>query len=153
MKRVRRPVSPARLSSRRRLLVNATGLGLWGSGVLWLVFHYFLVRQGEFGPTANPLEPWWLKLHGALAFLAVWTGGLLWGLHVVNGWRLRRRRRSGAIALGLLLVLTVTGYLLYYAGEEGLRSAISLAHWILGLALPLTYVAHRLAERRHPPSV
>lgn len=146
MTRHRRPVTAARLSARRRLLVNAAGLGVWGSGVLWLVFHYFMVRSGAFGPERSPLEPWWLKLHGAFAFLAVWTGGLLWGLHVVHGWRLKRRRWSGSLLFGLVLLLVASGYLLYYASDERARAAISLVHWIVGLALPLLYLAHRLAK-------
>ena len=46
MNRRKQAVSAARLGGRRRLLVNVTGLGVWGSGVLWLTFHYFLVRPG-----------------------------------------------------------------------------------------------------------
>ncbi len=146
MNRRKHAVSAARLGVRRRLLIGVTGLGVWGSGVLWLVFHYFLVRPGQFGPEHSPLEPWWLKLHGAFAFLALWTGGLLWALHVVHGWRMHRRRWSGSLLFGVFLLLTASGYLLYYAGDEGPRAGISLVHWIVGLALPLLYLAHRLAR-------
>ena len=90
-----RPLPTVRLSVSNRVLLNVIGIGVWTSGVGWLVFHYFMVRKGEFGPEADTLEPWWLKLHGAFAFLALWLCGLLWGLHVVNGWRQNRRRWSG----------------------------------------------------------
>jgi hypothetical protein len=145
--RRRHPVSLARLNARRRLFIHVTGVGVWGSGVLWLVFHYFVSRPGEFGPEHSPLEPWWLKLHGAFAFLALWTAGLLWGLHVVNGWRLKRRRWSGSLAFGLMLVLIASGYLLYYVGDDSLRALTSAAHWAIGLALPAVYIVHRLAGR------
>ncbi len=146
--RLRRPpAATARLTSVRRLAVNGVGLGLWATGAAWLVFHYFLQRHGEFGPEPSPLEPWWLRLHGAFAFATLWTVGLLWGVHVVNGWSFGRRRWSGAVMLGLFALLIVTGWLLYYAGSDRLRAAASLAHWSIGLGLPGLYLIHRLAER------
>ena len=142
----RRPAITARLGGRLRTLVNLTGIGVWTTGVAWLALHYLLVKRGEFGPEQSPIEPWALKAHGAFAFLALWVGGLLWGVHVVRGWDQRRRRWSGGVALGGLLLLIVSGYLLYYVGAEKARAATSIAHWGLGLALPLAYLVHRLAE-------
>ena len=34
------------------------------SGIVWIVLHYFMVTQGEFGETHHPLENWMLKIHG-----------------------------------------------------------------------------------------
>lgn len=137
----------ARLPAGRRLLVNGVALGLWASGAVWLMFHYFLNAQGEFGPTPSPLEPWWLKLHGAFAFAALWTFGLIWGAHVVNGWSLGKRRASGVALLGAILALILTGYLLYYAGSDEIRAVVSSMHWVLGLGAPALYLAHRVAAR------
>jgi hypothetical protein len=140
--RARRP-KPS-LSPRYRLLINATGLILWASGVGWLAFHYFVRVEGEFGPTQSPAEPWWLKVHGAAAFLTLFTVGLLWGVHVLKGWASAKRRVSGGVLLALLLTLTLSGYLLYYAGNDDLRAAIALAHWIPGLLAPALYIVHRI---------
>ena len=52
---------------------------------------YLLTKQGEFGPQSHPLEPWWLKLHGAFAFAFTWFFGLLWGTHVTVAWPRGRR--------------------------------------------------------------
>ena len=44
---------------------------------------------------SHPSEPWWLKAHGAFAFLSLWTAGVLWSLHVpkaADGERIRYRR-------------------------------------------------------------
>ena len=150
--RGRRRGGAVRLSTWTRGLVNLGGLGLWATGAAWLALHDFVVRQGEFGPQRSPLEPWMLKLHGAFAFLAIWTVGLLCGRHVVNGWRDGRRRWSGSVALAVLGVLTATGYLLYYVADDAPRATVSALHWIIGLAAPAAYLLHRLAgSRRRPP--
>jgi hypothetical protein len=141
---------PIRLPKGRRLFVYAVAAAVWITGAGWLVFHHFVRVQAEFGPMASPLEPWWLRLHGAAAFGALLILGLLWGVHVVNGWRARRRRWSGGLLLGATVVLIVSGYLLYYAGDETLRNAVSLLHWVLGLGAPAAFLWHRFFTRAGP---
>ncbi len=136
------------LGHRRRCMLYGIGVGVWTSGVLWLVFHYFLEQKGEFGPTANPLEPWWLKLHGLFAFAAVWLFGLLWGIHITKLWPHRRRRWSGGVLTGIFLLLILSGYLLYYVGDDRVRPFLSIAHWGIGLASPIFFFWHRLRRKR-----
>lgn len=141
------PRPSPRLSRRHERLVWAI-LGLtWLSGALWLLFRYGLQQAGEFGPLPHPLQGWWLRLHGAAAFAALWLFGLLWGLHIPRGWAQGRRRRSGgsvALAAG---VLVLSGWLLYY-GSEDLRAFAAPLHWGLGLAaLPLALLHMRRRRR------
>jgi len=98
-------------------------------------------------------EVWWLRVHGAFAFLALWTGGLLWGVHVVRAWKRGHHRWSGGALFIVLSILIVTGYLLYYVGNEGARNIISWIHWILGLAIPVAYLIHRIAKQNSRPGV
>jgi hypothetical protein len=144
---VRRPKRSVRLDRPQRLGLYAIGLGAWLSGGLWLFFHYLVAHQGEFGSSRHPLEAWWLMVHGAFAVAVTWMFGLLWGVHVVRGWSSRRRRRSGILLVGLLAWLTLSGYLLYYLGNEHLRATASLLHWSTGLASPVALAAHRLRAR------
>ena len=138
------------LPNRIKTWINCIGLGVWISGAAWLMVHYWLEPEDAAGLPGSPAGPWWLKIHGAFAFLAIWTGGLVWGLHVVKAWHRRRHRWSGGIVIGSLLLLIVSGYLLYYVGEDHVRHGISLLHWILGLLIPLAYITHRLAKRFPP---
>ncbi len=135
--------SPVRLGRARRFNLYVIGIGVWLTGGVWLILHYFFARSGDFGMQTHPLEPWTLKLHGAFAFATIWLLGLLWGVHITTAWPLRRRRWSGGITTGVLLVLTLTGYLLYYVGSETARPIISVLHWTIGLAAPLAYFWHR----------
>jgi len=135
------------LSLRTRAWINAVGLGLWISGLGWLVSHYFIGPRDALSPAPNPLEPWWLRVHGAFAYLAVWTLGLLWGMHIFRAWGKQRRRWTGSMLFSALALLAITGYLLYYVASDSARAIISPLHWLLGIALLLAYVTHRLSER------
>jgi hypothetical protein len=139
---------PVRLGKRRRLAVYGVGGGLWLTGVAWLIFHYFLVRKTAFGPSPHPLEHWWLSLHGLFAFATLWMFGLLWGRHIVGGWKSGGRRVSGSLLFLALSVLTATGYLLYYPPNESLLPPVALLHWTVGLVLVIPFVAHRFLRTR-----
>lgn len=136
-----------RFGSARLRAFYVIGAGVWLSGGLWLCFHYFLVKPGEFGPQSNPLEPWWLKLHGAFAFAATWFFGLLWGTRITVAWPSGRRRSSGSVLAGIILLLIVSGYLLYYVGDDTARSIVSIGHWGIGLVCPALYWAHRMRRK------
>ena len=141
------PSAPVTLSRRTRLAISLVGLGLWATGALWLIFHYFMRPVGEFGPEPHALEPWWLGLHGLFAFLSLTMIGLLCGLHVGKAWTSRRRRWSGSFLFGVLVLLSVTGCLLLYVGDDGAWGLTTPIHWMVGLALPVLYGLHRLIGR------
>jgi len=144
--------APVRLGGGGRRTVYVIAGGLWLSGGLWLLFHYFLRRMTEFGFEAHPLEAWWLRLHGAFAFATLWLVGFLSARHIVSGWASGRRRLSGLTMLGAIGVLVLTGYLLYYLGDDQARSLVSLGHWGLGLGLPALFLCHRFAFARRRTS-
>lgn len=128
----------------RRLLYFALAV-LLASGAYWALIHYFDAR-----PWLS--EPLLMKIHGAAAMAAlVLVGGLVPG-HVSAGWALRQNRSSGT---GLLLVcglLTATGYLLYYSGDETARAFSSYAHLALGIVLPVVLGAHLVANPSRQPA-
>ena len=144
-----------RLERWHRLVVYGVSLALTITGLLWLLFHYFVHQQGAFGQKPHPLTMWWLRLHGAAAMLALVGAGSLTLTHMRRAWRLRRNRGWGG-ALGMAsIILIATGYLLYYAADEDLRNVTSLSHWIVGLAcvalLPLHARLGRLQSRQSVP--
>ena len=115
---------------------------LMTSGLLWLLFHYFVTVHGEFGPARHPLEAWWLKVHGAAAMLALVLIGTMMPVHIRKAWHAGKNRWTGGMMLSVLALLTVTAYALYYfAGEES-RPWISLIHWAIGLGLVPVMIVH-----------
>ncbi|HEY8010861.1 MAG TPA: hypothetical protein VIE67_07650 [Rudaea sp.] len=141
------PPYSGRLSRSHRRMVCGILTAAWLSGILWLVFHYFLMRRGEFGAEPHPLEAWWLRLHGAAAFASLWLGGLVWAVHVRSGLARPKRRISGMLLIALFVVLAASGYLLYYAGDDALRDAVRLVHWLIGVALIVPFLIHSLRAR------
>jgi hypothetical protein len=133
-----------RLAASLRYSVYGLAGVLVASGALWLVFHYLVIASQDHAGWAAAA----MRVHGAAAMALLVLAGSAISLHATNAWRERKNRSSG-IALGLvLIVLTITGYLLYYAGGEAARSLASLSHWIAGLALPGVFAAHALLGRR-----
>jgi len=139
---------PLKLPKGRRWTVYGISFATWLTGVLWLIFHYFLTTEGRFGPVTHPLEPVWIRLHAAFSFIAIAVLGLLWGVHIVRGWNANWRRWSGGTLVGLFVVLTVTGYGLYYALDAQWREWTSLIHWVLGLAAIVAFFVHWLSKSK-----
>jgi hypothetical protein len=117
------------------------------SGAVWLLCHYFLATPGDFGPQPHPLEPWLLRAHGAAAMAGLVVYGSLLPIHVRRAWTLRRNIALGVTVICAMLLLTVTGYLLYYAGGEESRATISMVHWIAGLLVPALLTWHVMSGR------
>jgi len=147
------PNSRRYLTRRQKAAIyGALGL-LWLSGAVWLVLHFYFPQRGPFGDLPNPAEHWLMVVHGAAVFAALWAGGWLWRGHVTPWQRSGTRRRSGNGLLWTGAALIVTGYLLYYAPGDSLRSWISITHWSVGLASVVAILVHmaRSGRYRSPP--
>lgn len=134
-----------RLSRTHELWVYGSGGVLALSGIGWLLCHYLLRAAG---PGPQPLEVWWLRLHGAalLAFLVV--AGTLLPVHVVYGWRQRMNRGTGIPVLAMVAVLILTGYGLYYLVDEDWRAWTSIVHWAIGLLATALLGLHALRGKQ-----
>jgi hypothetical protein len=112
---------------------------LLGTGIVWMFAQAWL---GE----GNHVSSLMLSVHGGAAMVALILLGALIG-HMRNGWKARKNQASGLTLVLLILFLVVTGYGLYYAGDEQLRSLISQWHAWIGLALFALLPAHVLIGR------
>ena len=124
-----------------RRLVYAVLAVLFLSGCEWTLI--------DWGETALPPgKPMLMTIHGAAAMIALVLVGAMLPAHVPVGWAIRRNQSSGAGTLAAWLLLAVTGWLLYYAGDEWLRHAASVLHLAIGFALPAALAAHVLSRKR-----
>ena len=134
-----------RLKSLQRYLLYAVLGVLFVSGALWAYWNYLVLSPGDF---ATSSKAWAMKIHGAVAMAILVLIGMLLTGHVKFAWRARRNRANGSVFLSAFAVLTITGYGLYYAGGEKLRTWTSWIHLGVGLALPILLLIHIFLGRR-----
>lgn len=130
-----------RLSASLRYSLYAAAAVLFASGVLWLALHY----------AATAPQTWTglsMRVHGAAGMMVLPLAGGAAALHAGGAWRERKNRLSGLVLSSVLVVLTLTGYCLYYVGGESLRNFASVTHWLLGLGLPLALAFHATIGRK-----
>jgi hypothetical protein len=137
----------AKLARWQIWLLTISGAVLWLSGAAWLLLHYYGQVEGEFGPETNPLEPWLLRLHGFALIPALLGFGGLFVVHMPKGWKNRYQRNLGVALTALMAMLILTGYLLYYVGDDAVRSWSSIIHWAIGLAAPIIFIWHYLGHK------
>ncbi len=135
-----------RLSKRERIVYYTVFLILFLSGVIWLVLHYLCNSVGEFGIMSHPLESKMLCIHGFAAFGFAFIFGNIWAMHVKFGIQKKYKKnfKSGIINAFLVIILMITGLLLYYTGSDMLRPTASTLHWICGILLFIVIVLHIL---------
>jgi len=120
---------------------------LWFSGALWFYWQISGQSANDFGSGTHPGQAMIMRIHGAIAMAFLVLIGTLLPLHMRPGWRQGDHRVSGGSVFGTCLLLILTGWGLYYIGDETLRHSISLAHTYVGLALPLVITAHVMLAR------
>ena len=145
-----RPKGSALLLRRAYLIaIFITAWGLWLTGGLWLIYHYYMRLPGKFGTfRSNPLEEWWLIAHGGFAVLGTFFLGFLWSPHIMTGWNLHWRRKSGGTLAGATIFLVLTGYLIYYIGNQQILDWTVIAHWVVGLAAIALFFIHWLSKSK-----
>jgi hypothetical protein len=132
---------PLRMSATLRLTIFAAFGVLWASGCVWLILHLFFEGQTQFGPTPNPWEPSVIRLHGWIAVAAVFLLGWITAKHISERWPQLRKRVSGLSLAGVLALLVISGYGLYYTTDR-LHDMAATAHEILGTAVILIALTH-----------
>lgn len=121
-------------------------------GLLFLTgAGWMIVQSHRDNPAWESWPPFFLKIHGAAAMLTLLVLGAL-VLHIKRGWSAKVNRLSGASVIALNAFLIITGYGLYYAGDENIRAWLSRWHAWIGLGtviiLPLHVICGRLIIRR-----
>lgn len=135
------------LSRRHRWSIYLVGIALLLTGFGWVWLH----RLDEAGDIRGPwreLKPALMTVHGLVAAGFVLLLGTLLPVHVRHSWHARRNRANGGFFLGAVCTLTLSGYLLYYLGNERLRAWCSNVHFWLGVAIPLLLLLHIWSGRR-----
>ena len=129
------------MSATLRGLILGVGALLWLSGVLWLVLHFAFAQRTQFGPLPNPWEPTLMRVHGVLAVCGVFLLGCMTAGHVLERWGSARNRLTGLTLAATALVLSASGYALYYTTGSP-HDLAALTHEALGVLVALVALTH-----------
>ena len=136
------------LSARHQRWFYTVTVLLFLSGAAWVLFRWLGEHAAAPANSFRFLQFWSLKLHGASAMAFLVALGILIPTHIKHAWRARRNRPNGAVLIAATALLVVTGYGLYYLGDEKWRAAASWLHLVLGVASPVVLVVHIWQGRR-----
>ena len=130
-----------RLPTLQRWLAYLLFVVCGGSGLAYLLGHELQMARAVLADHQI------LVAHGvSAAMLLVLTGSVL-STHVRVGWRVKRNLVTGILILGVLLLLAVSGEMLYYGSEES-RDPSLWVHWVIGVLALLLAPVHVLIGRR-----
>ncbi len=124
---------------------------LFFSGVAWLGVRYLGDLNNEFDAPYSFLGPALLKVHGAAAMASLVVLGVLIPSHMRRAWARRRNRTAAILILACCGLLILSGYGLYYCGDENLRFLISGFHSAAGCLLPFVLIWHVISGRKSRP--
>ena len=136
------------LSPRHKRWFYAVSVTLFLSGAAWVLLDWLTERNEARADLLRSLKPWMLKLHGAAAMAFLVALGILIPTHIKRAWSARRNRMNGGFFVAVMALLVVTGYGLYYFGDDGWRTAASWIHLILGFGTPALLGLHIWQGRR-----
>ena len=88
-----------------------------------------------------------LVAHGIAAMLATLALGSVLPFHIKAGYKSKRKWISGFSQLIFLVVLLISGALLYYGPEE-IRDGVIELHWIVGLLFFAIFMLHAFLKIR-----
>jgi uncharacterized membrane protein len=127
--------------------VYAVALAVLVTGVAWIALHA-APRNFLDQALSRQLQSQLLKLHGAAAMLALISFGGLLAAHVLPALKRPENRNAGITLLACAGILTLTGWGLYYVGDEELRGWASDLHVVIGVAAPLICAWHLSYRKR-----
>ena len=130
----------------RRLLYVASS-ALFLSGVVWAWIQH-LDESGKAGSGLLRMKTWLIAIHGFSAMTFVLLLGMILAGHVRRAWNARKNRSNGGFFLISVSLLALSGYALYYLGNEDWRNAASHFHLWLGIAAPVLLGWHIWRGRR-----
>lgn len=123
--------------------------GVWITGCAWLVLHAFFQSPDEFGAGRHPWEPSLLWLHGVLSIALAYLFGWIMAQHASEAWRQQKRRLSGGLFTAVIIILSVSGFALFFVTSELWQQQSSRLHEIVGVGVTLLAMEHwRVLSRR-----
>jgi len=118
------------------------------TGVVLAVFRFVVPSNDPFTAYPHPTWPFVVAAHVLTTPIFFFLAGSMWRPHVVRHWKNRERRTSGTLVAAAAVVVSLSGYALFYAGIDGWREACRMVHTGTGLAATAFYSYHAVVGWR-----
>lgn len=135
-------------------LMHLANLVVGGTGVVYGILRYLLMREGEYGPEAHPAQPLWQHVHLLAAPALVLMAGVFWASHVqpyLSG-AVKEGRRTGLAMAWLGLPMVFSGYAIQATIQDAWRVAWIVLHVATGLLWIAFFGMHWTTHRVRTPS-
>jgi hypothetical protein len=86
--------------------------------------------------------------HGIIAILGMYLLGWVTAGHVLRWWPGRLRRLSGGALATLFVLLTVSGFALFFVSDDRWQRGSVFVHDVLGLGVTVFAIQHWFFARR-----
>jgi len=141
------------LSRLQRWLLWSSAAVSAASGLAYAAMRYLLRGDDPFSAYHHPLQPWALAAHVVESPLLLFVVGWFFGNHVLPKLQRRRptARRTGLVLIGLVAVMTLSGYVLQSVSSPAWRAFLAWIHGASGGAFVLLLVGHLWVGRRTAP--
>ncbi len=146
------PRAPQRIvmSGLQRWAIYSLIMALWLSGCIWLCLDQLARHRDAFGGERSAWRSAMLTTHGVLAIASMYLLGWITARHIAYWWNLDRRRASGSFLSGVLGLLTISGFALFFLSDDRWQQYAAIVHDVLGVALAVLIVQHWFLFRRAP---
>jgi hypothetical protein len=116
--------------------------GVWLTGCAWLVLHAYFETADEFGVERHPWEPTVLLTHGVLSIALAYVFGWIMARHASEAWRQHKRRFSGGLLTLVVVVLSISGFMLFFTTNDAWQARSARIHEVVGLLVTLFMIEH-----------
>ncbi|MGB0454175.1 MAG: hypothetical protein ACPGJV_10735 [Bacteriovoracaceae bacterium] len=123
-------------------LVAVSGIGL-------SLTRNFLVVEGSFGPENHFTLPFWKAAHYFLVPYFIFSIGRIYKSHILIKLKLKERKKTGILLIGLLLTVAFTGQLQFLITDLALLENLRLGHLTTGLFSLIVFLYHSRRKVKH----
>jgi hypothetical protein len=141
------PAFSRRMPAGERFWLNLAFVLLWSSGLAWIVLDLWFTRAGEFGVAPHPWQPPLLLIHGLVSVPVLYLVGWMSARHATLKWKMQLRRVSGLIFASFLLLLSVSGFALFFLTQESVQHAAAVTHEVAGGLFTVAILEHWFVGR------
>ncbi|MEH0860803.1 hypothetical protein [Halobacteriovorax sp. DPLXC-1] len=120
------------------------------TSIIYFIAKYFLAIEGEWGPETHPLTIIFQKVHVLTVPFLIFAVGMIFSNHV---WKriesgYKKSRTSGIFLLVLLVLMSLTGYLIQVVDGQVFREYSAYLHIAVSVIWSVVFSYHHISSNR-----